>query len=263
MSMSEDAFRSVTQADPTKIRIPKVAAVVAQRLRAKIVTGEFQPGELLPTEGTLMGTYDVARTTVRDAFRILESEGLLEVRRGAGGGGRVRAPGASFVASYAALLLQWEGATLQDVHAGRIMIEAPAAGMLARRSGDRSIIDSLERALVQESEAEDDIALSAAEGWFHRQVVDLTGNRALTMLSAVANRLIAQQVARTQGDGPARRHARAGFDDARKAHMRLVELIKAGDAPQAEALWLRHLEASSENLAKSSKAARSVIDLLP
>ena len=55
----------------------------------------------------LMASFDVARTTIRDAFRVLETEGLLEVRRGGGGGGRVQAPGVGMVASYAALLLQY------------------------------------------------------------------------------------------------------------------------------------------------------------
>jgi DNA-binding FadR family transcriptional regulator len=246
-----------------QIRIPKVADVVAERLRTMIVTGEYEPGDLLPTEGALMGTFDVARTTIRDAFRILESEGLLEVRRGAGGGGRVKAPGVSFVASYAALLLQWEGTTLQDVHVGRIMLEAPAAGMLAQRSDDPAIVAGLERALNQESEAEDDLALTLAEGFFHRQVVDLTGNRVLTMLSGVANRLIAQQVARLPKDAPSRRTARTGFEDAHRAHVRLVDLVREGRAEEAELQWRRHLEASNANLANSSRAARMVIDLLP
>jgi DNA-binding FadR family transcriptional regulator len=246
-----------------RIRIPKVAEVVAQTLRRKIVTGEYQPGELLPPEGVLMGTFDVARTTIRDAFRVLESEGLLEVRRGGGGGGRVRAPGVSLVASYAALLLQFEGATLEDIHTARTMIEAPAAGMLANQAERSSTLDALRRALAEEAEAEDEYALTQAEGRFHRLVVDLTGNRVLTMLSAVANRLIAQQVARLQQSLPSRRHTPMGFTEAHRAHAHLVELIAAGKAAEAEDFWRRHIHAGREYLANGPKAARSALDLLP
>src|SRR5690242_1801493 len=71
------------------IRIPKAAELVADTLRRRIITGEYARDELLPSETALMEHFNVARTTVRDAVRILESEGLLVVRRGANGGGRV------------------------------------------------------------------------------------------------------------------------------------------------------------------------------
>ncbi len=249
--------------DSEQIRIPKVAEVVGVTLRRRIVTGEYADGEMLPHEGALMVSFDVARTTVRDAFRILETEGLLEVRRGASGGARVRAPGISFVASYAALLLQSERATLHDVHTARAMIEAPAAGMLARQASDGTTADQLRRALAQEAEAEDEVALTQAEFWFHRQVVDLTGNRVLTMMSAVANRLIAQQLARIQQDEPRRRRPRSGFTDAHFAHGRLVALIAAGRDQDAEDFWRVHLEASQEAAMKSTRSANATVNLIP
>lgn len=94
--------------DTERIRIPKVADIVAETLRRKIVVGDYAPGQLLPPEAALMEAFDVARTTIRDALRVLETEGLLEVRRGGGGGGRVKAPSTSLVADYAAALLQFE-----------------------------------------------------------------------------------------------------------------------------------------------------------
>ena len=44
------------------IRIPKAAELVADTLRRRIVTGEYDADELLPPEGTLMSTFNVART---------------------------------------------------------------------------------------------------------------------------------------------------------------------------------------------------------
>ena len=249
--------------DVERIRIPKVAEVVAETLRRKIVTGEYQPGELLPPESTLMGTFDVARTTIRDAFRVLETEGLLEVRRGGGGGGRVQAPGVGMVASYAALLLQYQGTRVQDVHAARALIEAPLAGMLAERHAEPGLVDTLRRALEDEAAAEDELALTQAEARFHRLIVDLAGNRVLAMLSAVASRLIAQQIERLQQDASPRRRARPGFAEAHRAHEHVVELIAAGQRAKAEDFWRKHLQAAHENLASGTRAARSLLDLLP
>jgi DNA-binding FadR family transcriptional regulator len=243
-----------------RIRIPKVADIVAETLRRKIVTGEYEIGELLPPETALMAAFDVARTTIRDALRVLETEGLVEVRRGGGGGGRVRAPSTSLVADYAAALLQFQSATLADVNDARTMIEAPAAGLLAREKPAEAAA-TLRTMLTQEDEAEDDAALVRAEGLFHSTVVELTGNRVLMLLSGVANRLIADQVARVASK---RRGSKdQDFSDAHKAHIRLVELIAKGEADKAENLWRRHLDASKAMLAHRAGGAKTVLDLLP
>ena len=91
----------------------------------------------------------------------------------------------------------------------------------------------------------------------------LTDNRVLIMLSAVANRLIAQQVERLQQSAPARRSTQAGLTDAHRAHGHLVDLIARGDGAQAEDFWRKHLHAGREFLASGPRAARSVLDLLP
>lgn len=57
---------------------------LATILRGKIQAGEYQPGRVIPSENTLMQTYEVARNTVRHAIRLLADEGLVEIVRGRG-----------------------------------------------------------------------------------------------------------------------------------------------------------------------------------
>ncbi|MBT2488172.1 GntR family transcriptional regulator [Streptomyces sp. ISL-96] len=57
---------------------------IATELKAAIEAGEYAPGERLPGENDLMATYDVARMTARQALGVLQSEGLVEARKGAG-----------------------------------------------------------------------------------------------------------------------------------------------------------------------------------
>src|SRR5215471_789914 len=97
------------------IRIPKAAVVVAGRIRRSIVQGRLVPGQALPNETDLMALYQVSRSVVREARRILESESLIRVKRGAGGGARVATPDIAIAARPAALLLQMEGTTLEDL----------------------------------------------------------------------------------------------------------------------------------------------------
>lgn len=57
-----------------------VAQQLADLLRGQIDAGSLRPGEQIPTEATLMHTYDVSRTTVRNALALLRHAGLIETR---------------------------------------------------------------------------------------------------------------------------------------------------------------------------------------
>jgi DNA-binding GntR family transcriptional regulator len=159
------------------------------------------------------------------------------------------------------VLLQYRGATVEDVHLARILVETPAARLLAEHH-DEEILERLRAALAEETAAMDDPAvLVRAEGRFHRLIVELTGNDTLLMLSAVANRIIAQQVQRSmsdEGDATTPRHYR----EAHLAHERLVELVALGAAQEAEALWRRHLESGLAHLASGAAATATVLDVM-
>ena len=73
-----------------RVHVPKMAEVIVERLRRQIVRGELTEGEALPSEHELQARFGVSRPTLREAFRILESESLITVRRGAHGGALVR-----------------------------------------------------------------------------------------------------------------------------------------------------------------------------
>ena len=68
---------------------------LAEKLRARIIGGEFPPGARLPSETAISDAYGVSRVTVRTAVKLLESQGMVNVRHGSGTyvadfGGQVR-----------------------------------------------------------------------------------------------------------------------------------------------------------------------------
>jgi GntR family transcriptional regulator, transcriptional repressor for pyruvate dehydrogenase complex len=93
------------------VRAPKTSELIAARLRRQIVRGAVRPGEKLPPETELMEQFGVSRPTIREAFRILETERLIVVRPGSRGGAQVVAPDPAVAARYVGLLLQLQGAT--------------------------------------------------------------------------------------------------------------------------------------------------------
>ena len=70
----------------------KTHELVADKIRRQIVAGDLAEGERLPPEDDLTAQFGVARTTLREALRVLESQGLLAIRRGRGGGPVVTHP---------------------------------------------------------------------------------------------------------------------------------------------------------------------------
>src|SRR3954452_18570152 len=134
-------------AGATTVRSPKTAELVAGTLRRMVVDGTLKDGDFLPNEAELMAHFGISRPTLRDAIRVLESERLVEVRRGSRTGARVRVPGPEIVARPVGLLLELSGATIADVMVARAGIEPMAARLLAE-SGTVDAFDELDKMLA-------------------------------------------------------------------------------------------------------------------
>jgi GntR family transcriptional regulator, transcriptional repressor for pyruvate dehydrogenase complex len=123
------------------LRAPKTAELIASHIRGQIVRGELTTGDTLPSEAAMTEMFGVSRPTLREAFRILETESLISIRRGARGGAQVSAPDVAVAARYVGLLLQVTHTTIADVYEARMVIEPVAAGLLAARRTQQDLDD--------------------------------------------------------------------------------------------------------------------------
>jgi GntR family transcriptional regulator, transcriptional repressor for pyruvate dehydrogenase complex len=223
-----------------QVRVPKTAELVAAHLRRQIVRGELVEGDALPPEAVLMEQFGVSRPTLREAFRVLESEALISVRRGAHGGARVHTPNGDVAARYAGLVLEYRGTTLADVYEARAMLEPPCVGLLATRRTDTDLA-RLRAALAAADTADPDSARGAS-AQFHALVVELGGNQTVTVLAGMLRHIIdLTQDGQIFGEGQPPASDDLGADSVR-AHRRILEAIEAGDALATEELWRRHLD---------------------
>src|SRR5882757_2112320 len=154
----------------TAVRSPKTAELVAGTLRRMVVDGQLKDGDFLPNEAELMAHFGVSRPTLREAVRVLESERLVEVRRGSRTGARVCVPGPEIVARPAGLLLALSGTTLADVMTARIAIEPPAAKLLAE-NGSTEAHQELRRLVEDVPRAWEAGELASASAQLHRRMV--------------------------------------------------------------------------------------------
>ncbi|MFI5042059.1 MAG: FadR/GntR family transcriptional regulator [Acidimicrobiales bacterium] len=240
------------------LRVPKAAELVADQLRRRIVRGELQDGDALPPEAVLMDDFGVSRPTLREAFRVLESERLIEVHRGSRGGARVRVPTNEIVARYAGLVLEHGEATVADVGTARGILEPECAAVIARRRSPADVA-RLRAALVEAEALTDPAAQLDAQHGFHTLLVSLAGNQTIQMVHGVVQQILDRaDRARQSAQTPEAEHAR---HLGARAHRKLVELIDAGDAAGAAALWQRHVDEAAGYLLRGNEAT-TVLDLL-
>jgi GntR family transcriptional repressor for pyruvate dehydrogenase complex len=219
---------------------------VASELREGILSG--RTADRLPTQDQLVSDFGVSYPSVREALRILETEGLVTVRRGSVGGAEVHRPDQSSGAYHLGLLLQGAGVTLGDLARGLLLLEPLCAGEVARRPDRAKAVVPVLRANVDAcaDAVTDGVAFTRIAREFHELVVGFTPNETMRY---VVRSLVAlwsaqeQQWAATRielGEYPSAAEARGAV----RTHRRLVDEIAAGRAEEAQAIARRHLAAT-------------------
>jgi GntR family transcriptional regulator, transcriptional repressor for pyruvate dehydrogenase complex len=243
-----------------RVHVPKMAEVIVERLRRQIVRGELTEGEALPSEHELQARFGVSRPTLREAFRILESESLISVRRGAHGGALVRVPNTDVAARYTAFVLEHRGTTLADLYEAQIVIEPAAVGLLAAKRTDDDLIQ-LRRALDEHDALVDQPQRAIrTHTAFHALLIELTGNRTLHVLAGMIQRIIERaNWKHVESDAGSAAHAQASSRGL-KAHHRVVDFIEASDVDGSTDLWRRHLTGARDYLLHAD--VKTVLDLM-
>ncbi len=239
------------------VRVPKTAELVARELRRRIIRGELKEGDSLPPESVLIEEFGVSRPTMREAFRILETEQLITVARGSRGGARVHLPDVDVVARYAGLYLQVRDTTVADVFQARMLIEPAAARLLAERHPARVLKELRELLAEIEEHIDDREAYSHLAAAFHLKVIEGSGNETLALIGHVINRILAAHLLNVTGK---RYDTELAKLSVRSGH-KLIELIDAGDGEGAEAHQRKHLERSGKIVLRHT-GAKSIVEVL-
>ena len=217
-----------------KRRLRKTGEAIAENLRRRIARGKLAIGDFLPPEDEITSQFGVARTTAREALRILESQGLIRIRRGRGGGGVVTNPKVEHLAEGLAVMLQLQHVTWGDLYDARQLLEPQlAARMAAQHSPDdlRSLGEAIERASAA-AEAADRRAFGIAAAGVHEALMERSGNRTLATLSRLLHVLVLEYYARVSATTEL-----AAMRKAVNSYRKLLRLIEAGDAAGAESHW--------------------------
>jgi GntR family transcriptional regulator, transcriptional repressor for pyruvate dehydrogenase complex len=234
-------------------RIPqqRIAETIAAELRERILAADDVGTYRLPTQEQLVHEFGVSYPSVREALRILETEGLVTVRRGNVGGAEVHRPDEASAAYHLGLVLQGGRVTLGDLAEALQQLEPQCAAACARRADRHETVVPALRANV---DASADLvnagpAFTHTARAFHDLVVQSTPNVTIRYVVGSLVRLWTAQEERwarsVAGDG----YPSEG-DTAQvvKAHRRILKAIEAGRSAEAERLARAHLTASQAYL---------------
>lgn len=221
------------------VRSPKTSERVARELVNHIVDNNLQEGAKLPNERILVEVFDVGRTTLREALRLLETRGVITIRSGPGGGPVVRRPRPDDLRESLTLILQFSGASLTDVMEARAALE-PMMAKLATQRITPAQIEQLHRSVQRMRDRCDDHETFAAENQvFHSTIAEATGSTVLwafnETLKSIADGGIAGVEYTTR-----RRQAVA------TAHEKVIEALEGGDPAAAEKAMSDHLAEAAD-----------------
>jgi GntR family transcriptional repressor for pyruvate dehydrogenase complex len=232
-----------------QLRQPRLAEIVAAALRDRITSGRLRDGDRLPKQEELLDELGVSRPSLREALRILETEGLVTVRRGNVGGAFVHAPNHDDAGYMLGLVLESRNVTVADLAEAIRGVEPVCAGLCAGRADRETAVLPALRAIQEEMrrQRDDEIAFARLGRQFHEALVALCGNETMKVtvgaLEAVWSARERDWARRVSGTPtyPDVETRDAGL----RAHERMLGLIEAGDATGATRAAARHLESST------------------
>lgn len=112
---------------------------VVDQIEEAILSGQLQPGDTLPSERDLKDMFQTSRGTLREALRVLEQKGLIEIKLGVGGGSVVKAAPLEQVCNGLDLLIRFQKISLRHLSEFREDVESSVAAIAARRAAPNDI----------------------------------------------------------------------------------------------------------------------------
>jgi DNA-binding FadR family transcriptional regulator len=209
--------------------------LVALEIVRNIEAQALKPGDRLPLEAEMLVQYRVSRSSLREALRLLEVQGLIAIRPGPGSGTVVGRALPGNLARTLTLYLHMAGSTYDQLLNAWTATE-PVLAKLAAQNPDRERVRDLMQPFVAQADSEEHGKWSPMEGIdFHDRVARLADNPVLSLVLNSISYISTEQVLTNPDRGELEEQIVHDHSD-------LAEAIIAGDAEKAERLMAEHIE---------------------
>jgi GntR family transcriptional repressor for pyruvate dehydrogenase complex len=213
-------------------RMMKLSEAIAGELVRDIVASGMRIGDHLAPEATMLVDYGVGRESLREALRLLESQGLITIKRGPGGGPVVAGVDPLYLARTASLFFHVGGATYDEVLEAWQVLEPALAAQIARRPGRAEVA----RALGPYLYPKEDVAQvqRAKDTGFHTAVAQLSGSRVMVLLLQALGHMLVDHVAEALSEVE-------DWEGVEREHAEIAEAILNGRPAKAQRLMDHHI----------------------
>ncbi len=219
--------------------------VVLQHIEAGILDGTYRKGDLLPPERDLAAHLNVGRSAVREAMRVLETQGLITASTGRGGGTRLTPTQGDALARIFRLHLAIHGSGIGELTETRVALERSSAVIASRQANAKTLRD-LTATVVAMREATTIDEFNVLDTEFH-VLLARAGRNDLVADLTVAIRQAVREPIRTASvqmdDWPTFRLTLIA------EHERILAAIAGGDAEAAAAAMEAHIRRAYSALA--------------
>lgn len=202
-----------------------------------VIEKRFLPGEKLPNEIELSGELEISRTTLREAFRILAANGVVEIRRGLGTFVRedfeIDKGGVPSLADIKT--------DIRDLYEMRLIVEPEAAYYAAIRASDEEIEHILRLGKQIEEEIAGGKDRTETERNFHKAIAKATHNEFMTKLLPVIYQAIDKGVQLSKEKGKA-------VSDTIQDHRKIMEFLRMRNGEGARSAMKIHILNAMEEL---------------
>ena len=218
----------------TASKSEKVSDKIIAQIRDAILSGQLTSGDKLASEKELMGQFEVSKATMREALRVLEVIGLIEIRKGTAGGAFVAKVGMKTTIHSLINFIHFQPVSIREITMLRYLIEPGVAQVAASGITDENIYNL--KKIIGETIEPPGSELSKEIG-FHRYVARMAGNTLLTLIIDFIDNLLE--------DIKGRLHLGTEFyKEVREAHQIILECFiqrdsaAAGIAMSNDLLWV-------------------------
>lgn len=219
---------------------------VAAAIKEWVVDRGLQPGDRLPAEPELIRRFGMAKSTIREALRVLEAQGLIRTRTGPGGGAFVNAVSETRAQALLGNFFYFKDIGISDIYQLRRTLEPELAASLAGRLSEADLA-RLERVMTAYDMPAETIAAAQeqriAELRFHDILAELSPNPLMSfqcrfLISLLTDLTICRRIYRRRIPG-----LRA---KGRDYQSRLIQALRAGDANAARNVMHAHMLAAQK-----------------
>lgn len=226
----------------SRVNVGRVSQVIVDQIKVLLRDGKLKPGDRLPSERDLCQRFGVSRVTVREALRVLEAGGLVEIRVGARGGAFLTTPSSERLGEGLADLLRLSPLTAAEVTEARMVFELGIIPMAVERATDEDVAALV--AMVGEAQValKSDTYTMAMSAAFHVRIATCTHNPAIEMLVRSFHGPLLMSLQEARVAAPLMGHR--GTEE----HLELARAIERRDVEAALKIMRVHLERTASRV---------------